>query len=117
MVRDCRLLSGVSFNRRCGRARESVHTFAPYPRSAGTDLTNNTSPKPAVFDVSGAAAFLGTTEKALRRQVERGRVPFRRLGRKLIFLQPELAEWLRGLPGLTLSEVQAMRERRGDTSR
>lgn len=66
-----------------------------------------------VLNVTGAAAFLGTTEKALRRQVERGRVPYRRLGRKLIFLQGELAVWLKGLPGVTLAEVKAMQERRG----
>lgn len=69
--------------------------------------------KAGALNVTSAAAFLGTTEKALRRQVERGRVPFRRLGKKIIFLQSELAAWLEGLPGVTLNEVKAMRERRG----
>lgn len=61
--------------------------------------------------VTTAAAFLGTTEKALRRQVERRRVPFRRLGRKVIFIESELSAWLETLPGVTLEEVKAMQER------
>jgi len=69
--------------------------------------------KSAVLDVTNAAAFLGTTEKGLRRQVERGRIPFRRLGRKLIFLEPELRAWVEGLPGLSLTAVREMQERRG----
>lgn len=65
----------------------------------------------AILDVRGAASLLGMTDKALRRQVERGRVPFRRLGRKVIFLRNELEAWLHELPGVTLEGLNAIRER------
>lgn len=75
---------------------------------------NHATPAAAVFNVTRAAAFLGLSEKALRRQVERGRVPFRRLGaKKIIFIEEELRAWLDELPGVTLAEVKAMQERRG----
>ena len=66
----------------------------------------------AILDLRGAACLLGMTEKGLRRQVERGRVPYRRLGRKLIFVRSEIESWFQRLPGLTLEEVDAIRERR-----
>lgn len=72
---------------------------------------SDTTTRQAVFDIPRAAALLGLTEKALRRQVERGRIPFRRLGRKLIFLESEIQAWLETLPGVTLKDVQEMRER------
>jgi predicted DNA-binding transcriptional regulator AlpA len=67
----------------------------------------------ALLDIRNAAVLLGLTEKGLRRQVERGRVPHRRLGRKLVFIQRELELWVADLPGVTLDQVREMQDRRG----
>lgn len=65
----------------------------------------------AMLDVKGAASLLGMTEKGLRRQVERRRVPYRRLGRKLVFIRSEIEAWIYGLPGAKLEEIIFDRER------
>jgi len=52
-----------------------------------------------------AADFLGCTDKALRKLVERRAVPFRRVGRRLIFDLQELERWFAHLPGVTLDEA------------
>lgn len=67
-----------------------------------------------LLDVRGAACLLGLTEKGLRRQVEKGRVPFRRLGRKIVFVTSEIQQWVNDLPGVSLDQVNSMRDRRGE---
>ncbi len=67
----------------------------------------------ALLDVKAASAILGMTEKALRRQLERGRVPHRKLGRKIVFIRVELERWVGQLPGLSVGDIQMMEERRG----
>ena len=52
-----------------------------------------------------AAAFIGHTDKALRKLVERPVVPFRRAGRRLIFDLHALEEWLAHLPGVSVEEA------------
>jgi excisionase family DNA binding protein len=52
-----------------------------------------------------AAHYLGHTDKALRKLVERRAVPFRRRGSRLIFDAVELDAWVKSLPGVTLSEA------------
>lgn len=46
-----------------------------------------------LLDVEGAAEFLGLTEKAVRRRVERDVIPYRKVGRLLRFDPHELYEW------------------------
>jgi excisionase family DNA binding protein len=53
-----------------------------------------------------AAPFLGITEKALEHHISRGRVPFRKLGRRVIFLREELEEFMNSLPGMRLADVR-----------
>ena len=65
----------------------------------------------ALLDVRGAALYLGLSPKALRRHLERGRVPYRRLGRKIVFVRTEIKAWLDGLPGLNLEAIREMEER------
>lgn len=60
----------------------------------------------AVLDVRSGAAFIGGTEKQLRALIARRRVPFRRLGGRIIFLREELASWMAGLPGCTPAEAR-----------
>ena len=57
------------------------------------------------LDVRGAATLLGYTEKALRSRVDRRLIPFRRDGRRIVFLRAELLEWLDTLPGCTAAEA------------
>ena len=46
------------------------------------------------LDVAGAAAYLSTTPKAVYHQVERGRLPYRRVGGRLLFDRAELRAWV-----------------------
>ena len=59
----------------------------------------------AILDVRGTALFIGSTEKGVRSAVERGVLPFRRYGRRLVFLRAELEKYLESLPGCTLEQV------------
>jgi excisionase family DNA binding protein len=52
-----------------------------------------------------AAVYLGRTQKALRRLVERRAVPFHRAGRRLVFDLHELDQWVGRLPGVALEEA------------
>jgi hypothetical protein len=52
----------------------------------------------AVLDIAGVAMFLGTTEKCVRAQITRGRLPARRFGARVVVLREELLEHLRALP-------------------
>jgi hypothetical protein len=58
-------------------------------------------------DIAGQAGELGETEKALRAQVARGTIPYRRLGGRIIFLPDEIREFLRQLPGVTAEQALA----------
>ena len=66
----------------------------------------------AALDVRGAAAFLGTTEKALRSMIDRKCVPYRRLNSRIILLRSELERFLVALPGCTLDEAKSNGEMR-----
>jgi len=52
------------------------------------------------------ALLLGRTQKAIRRMVERGQLPYRKLGRRVLFLRAELEEFLEALPGLRPADVR-----------
>jgi len=66
----------------------------------------------ALLDVRGAAQLLGTTERAIRHQVARQVLPFRRRGRRVIFLRAELENFINTLPGCSLEEAQNQIKRR-----
>ncbi|MGC4098227.1 MAG: helix-turn-helix domain-containing protein [Nitrospira sp.] len=55
----------------------------------------------ALLDVKSAAEFLGGSERWLRRLVERGVVPHRRIGRNLYFKRNELEQFVEDLEGIT----------------
>ncbi len=65
--------------------------------------------------VSETASLLGTTPKSVRRRIERGELPYRRWGRRVLIPADELESFLRGLPGKTADEALAVAEegRRG----
>ena len=60
-----------------------------------------------MLDMLTAAQFAGWTENAMRARVERGRVPYRRDGGRIIFLRDELEDFLRGLEGVDVKEALA----------
>lgn len=59
-----------------------------------------------VLGVKEAAIFFGTTEKAIRRRVDRRLLPCRRLGTRILFLKSELLEFVERLPGTSLEEAR-----------
>ena len=55
----------------------------------------------------GAASYLtGMTLDALYRKVERGQIPYRKWGKRMLFKERELLEFLDGLPGMRPEDVQ-----------
>ena len=55
----------------------------------------------ALLDLKTAAAYLGGNERWLRRLLERGLVPCKRIGRNLYFKREWLDEFIDDLPGIT----------------
>lgn len=53
---------------------------------------------PRILRIPDLARLLNCTELAARRMVERGEVPSRRWGRRVVILTDELEAHLRGLP-------------------
>jgi excisionase family DNA binding protein len=58
-----------------------------------------------VLSVKDMAALLRCSEQAVYKQVYRQALPYRKLGRKVIFLRQELEAYLNGLPGLELRYI------------
>jgi excisionase family DNA binding protein len=52
------------------------------------------------------AILLGRTPKSIYHMVERGLLPYRKLGRRVVFLQAELDEFIEALPGLRPADVR-----------
>ncbi len=50
-----------------------------------------------IYRVPDVARLLGTTEAAVRRMIQTGAIPSRRLGRRVIVIPEELEDHLRGL--------------------
>jgi excisionase family DNA binding protein len=65
------------------------------------------------LDVKGAALYLGMTEGAVYAAVARRQIPFRRLGRKLVFDAVELDAYMHGLEGVDVAEAIARRLHNG----
>jgi excisionase family DNA binding protein len=58
-----------------------------------------------VLSVKDMAALLGCSEQAVYNQVYRQALPYRKLGRKVIYLRQEVEAYLQGLPGLELRHI------------
>jgi excisionase family DNA binding protein len=63
------------------------------------------------LNVYRAAQVLGTSPIGVYKLVSRRQIPFRKNGRRLIFLRSELEQFLRGLPGMSLADLTT-RDRR-----
>lgn len=59
-----------------------------------------------MMDLKSAAAFLGGSERWLRRLLENGSVPHRRLNRNIYFLRSELEAFVNELDGITLRQAR-----------
>lgn len=66
-----------------------------------------------LLDVRSGSIFLGWSEKKMRGLIERGLIPHRRLGARIIFIRAELEAWLANLPGCTAEEARANADMRG----
>lgn len=66
----------------------------------------------AALDVRGASTFYGGTEKQTRGLVDRRLIPFKRLGKRIVFLRSELEAWLSSLDGCSLAEARTNLEAR-----
>jgi len=60
----------------------------------------------ALLGVPEAAAYLGGSERWLRRLLDRGLVPCKRIGRNLYFKRTELDEFIDDLPGVTVAQAR-----------
>ena len=60
----------------------------------------------ALLDVKSAAQFLGGSERWLRRLLERGAVPCRRIGRNVFFKRGELEQFVDDLEGISLRQAK-----------
>jgi excisionase family DNA binding protein len=58
-----------------------------------------------MFSVNALAGLLGCSEQAVYKQVYRRALPYRKMGRKVIFLRQEVEAYLQGLPGLELQHI------------
>jgi excisionase family DNA binding protein len=63
--------------------------------------------------ISEVAMPLGLTEKAVRKRIERGQLPYRKMGRRILIPADELDQFLAALPGRTAERaVNAVEEGR-----
>jgi excisionase family DNA binding protein len=58
------------------------------------------------LSIEEAATLLKRSRKAIEHMVERRQLPFRRLGRRILFVREELEAFIEGLPGPRASDVQ-----------
>jgi excisionase family DNA binding protein len=65
-----------------------------------------------LLDVPETAAMLGRSENAIRRMVERRQIPYRKSGRRVLFVESELKAFIEALPGLPLEDLRE-REKTG----
>jgi predicted DNA-binding transcriptional regulator AlpA len=54
---------------------------------------------------SDVAEMLGRSEGAVRQMTYRQQLPYRRLGRRVVYLEKEILSMIDRAPGLTLAEV------------
>jgi excisionase family DNA binding protein len=69
---------------------------------------------PAILTITQAAYMLSLREAAISRLAREGLIPYRRLGRRLLFLPAELETWLSLLPGVSVAEAVAAQHAQHD---
>ncbi len=77
-----------------GRPRGGIQTGTRGPRGQrSTPSTLSTQSTHRFMSVQEAARFLGVSPKSLYAWVSQRRIPYRKAGRRLLFLESELVEW------------------------
>jgi excisionase family DNA binding protein len=74
------------------------------------DMAATPTLAPVVLSVPQVAQIIGRTELATRRAIERGTIPARKFGRRVIVLRGELDEYLSTLPRRARSPESATDE-------
>ena len=67
----------------------------------------------ALLGVPEAAAYLGGSERWLRRLLDRGLVPCKRIGRNIYFKRDWLDEFIDDLPGITPRQARFNAKKKG----
>ncbi len=65
------------------------------------------TPERLAYSVDEAAIVTGKTSKAIRVLISRNQFPYRRRGRSIVILRPDLGQFLSKLPGITAAEALA----------
>jgi Helix-turn-helix domain len=73
--------------------------------------------KKAVLNPTDAAYFLSLREASIVRLAREGMIPYRRIGRRLVFIKAELETWLSLLPGVRVADALAAQHARTDAMR
>src|SRR5262245_31330407 len=93
------------------RPHELSHgTIVAESRPGGYPVAQGGFKVQSYLNVSQGARYLGMGEKAFRKWLERGRIPYRKLGRRILIPAREFEQVLEALPGKTVSEVVAAAE-------
>jgi len=70
-------------------------------------------PSSLLVDVKDAAQLLGCSEKSIRARVARQIIPYKKLGKRILFARSELLEFIQDLPGVTMEEARSNLAKRG----
>lgn len=54
-------------------------------------------PNDFTMNFKRTAKFIGIGERSLSKLVAQRKIPFGRLGKRLIFIRPDIEDWLKGL--------------------
>ena len=66
-----------------------------------------------VLDTEKAGKFIGgRSPAAIRNLAYRKRIPFRKVGGRLMFIRSELVEWIKQSPGLSIQELKKNEDHR-----
>lgn len=60
-----------------------------------------------LWKVEETAKFLKRSPSAIRKLVLRGKIPFRRVGGRICFIEREIVEWIQVSPGKSLDDLKA----------
>ncbi len=78
----------------------------PPPKKAG-QATGPRRINGLLLDVRSLALKYGPPEKKVRADIARGLLPYHRLGGRIVFLDDEIVDFYRRLPGVSVSEALA----------
>ena len=59
-----------------------------------------------LLSIEEGAKVLGKTQRALYRMIARREIPYRKVGRRVFFVESELDAFIKDLPGVSLVEMR-----------